>query len=191
MAYIDDFIENSASKMTWWQKVVRDYPKVKSTKFISDDIQYVQLGNQAVMETSILKKVVNFLILPIPALIWIAILLRLLASPTLGFLFAFLLVTYMLYLLLSSLFSKRYNYTITIDMEGISIDKNKIYWTSIGETGIMSKREGKETISYLLIFKTDTTMEKCDLRKFVVSDRALATIIEYYKAKAKAKDTIK
>ena len=84
MAYIDDFIENSAGKMTWWDKVVRNYPKVKSTKFISDDIQYVQLGNQAVMETSILKKVVNFLILPIPALIWIAILLSLLRSPTLG-----------------------------------------------------------------------------------------------------------
>jgi hypothetical protein len=88
----------------------------------------------------------------------------------------------MIFLLVrSSFLNKKYNFTITVDYDGISIDNNKFYWIAIEEVYIMSRHEGKRTNYYLLIVKRDATIEKFDLYGFRTSSRKLSTIIEYYR----------
>ncbi|OQP59577.1 hypothetical protein A3860_36925 [Niastella vici] len=184
MTYIDDFIKSEESKMTWFDKVLGNYPRVRTTKFIAVAAPSLALGEKKVIKPSVLYKAIVIIVLPIPCLVWIG-LLRLMLVDQFPFgviLFGLLLVSLIIYLLLYfTFFKKRYNYRITVDGEGITFDKNKFYWAEIAETGIMNRQEGKRTNSYLLIFHKDTTVNKYDLFNFGISDRKLAAIIEYYK----------
>jgi hypothetical protein len=96
--------------------------------------------------------------------------------------FSFFFFSFLIYLLVrSSFLNKKYNFTITVDYDGIRINDNKFNWTAIDEIYIMSQREGKRTNYYLLILKKDATIEKFDLLGFRISSRKLSTIIEYYR----------
>jgi hypothetical protein len=179
-------IDNEESKMTWFDKLVMNYPKVQPTKSLTDSFQNLQFGTKTVIRPSIWDKAVAIIFSLFAGLFWIVLLRMLMEyrSPFLVILFGFLFVTFLIYLLLkNSFFNKKYIYTITVDEEGLSIDSTKFCWTGIAETCILSRQEGRRVNHYLLIFKKDTTVAKFDLFKFGLSDRKVSTIIEYYRAK--------
>lgn len=183
MALIDDFIKNEESKMSWGDKLFMMYPKVRSTPELTDTFQHLRLGNERVIKPSLGEKVIALFFLLFA--VWFAIIpIKILFSSRdviLG-LGGLLFVGFLIFLLLrNSFFNKKYIFTITVDYEGISIDDNKFYWSAIDEVYIMSKREGKTTNHYLLIFEKDTTIKKFDLYKFSISSKKLSTIIEYYR----------
>jgi hypothetical protein len=183
--FIEDFKRSEEGKMTWLDKVIMNYPKVRPTSFIADATQELQLGNEEVIRPSVWNRIILTLFFFFAGIFWITLLSAVLQyrSPFLGDLIAFLFITVIILLhLRKSFFSKRYNYTITVDHLGISIDNKQIFWSDVAETCIMSRHEGRRTNYYLLIFKKDATLQKCDLYQFGLSDIKLATIIEYYRA---------
>ena len=184
MALIDDFIKNEESKMSWGDKLFMNYPKVRSTPELTDTFLHLRLGNERVIKTSLSDKVIAVVFLLF--IMWFAVgPVKLLFSSRDNILLGLgglIFVGFLISLLLrNSFFSKKYIFTITVDYVGISIDSNKFYWTDIDEVYIMSRREGKRTNHYLLIFEKDTTIKKFDLYKFSISTRKLSTIIEYYR----------
>ena len=95
-------------------------------------------------------------------------------------------MTFLIFLVIRySFFNKKYNYTLTIDKNGISVDKRQILWSDVADTFIMNRQEGKGTNYYLLILKTDKTVDKLDLR-METSVGKLAAIIEHYKQKSES-----
>lgn len=186
MALIDDFIKNEESKMSWGDKLFMMYPKVRSTPELTDTFQHLRLGNEKVIKPSLWDKIVAVFFLLFAGLFARGLLNALFASRDNIFigLGGLAFVIFLISLLLRySFFDKKYIFTITVDYEGISIDSNKFFWSAIDELYIMSRREGKRTNYYLLIFNKDATIEKLDLFKFSISSRKLSTIIEYYRTK--------
>src|ERR687888_4036 len=122
MALIDDFIKNEELKMTWLDKLIMNYPRVRPTKSIAESLQNVQLDKEKVIKPSIWDKTVSIIFFLFASLFWVGLLKMLLEDrfPFLVILFGFLFVTFLIYLLLkNSFFNKKYIYTITIDNEGI------------------------------------------------------------------------
>jgi len=187
MTLVDNFIKTEESKMNWLDKAVRNYPKVRPTKSISYSLTNLKLDKEKIIRPSLLDKFISALILFFLTIVWVGLFKMLLdyKFPFAIFLFGFLLVTFIIFILLSnSFFNKKYIYDLTINKEGIAIDNNKFYWTDIAETCIMNRQEGRRTNYYLVIFKKDTTIKKLDLFRIAITDKKLATIIEYYKTKA-------
>jgi hypothetical protein len=184
MALIDDFIKNEESKMSWGDKLIMNYPKVRSTPVLTDTFQHLRLGKEKVIKPALWNKVLTVILLLFTGWIWLGVLGQMLVSwpHLLNKLSGLALATLLIFLLIrGSFLNKKYNFTITVDYEGIGIDNNKFYWTAIEEVYIMSRREGKRTNNYLLICKKDATIEKFDLFGFRISSRKLSTIIEYYR----------
>jgi hypothetical protein len=184
MPLINDFIKNEESKMSWGDKLFGNYPKVRSTPVLTDTFQHLRLGTEKVIKPSLWDKAVTVVLLLFVGGLWFGFIAELFMPGARPFtkLFSFAFVTFLLYLLVrGSFLNKKYNFTITVDYEGIRIDDNTFYWTAIDEIYIMSRREGKRTNYYLLIFKKDATIDKFDLFGFRMSSRKLSTIIEYYR----------
>jgi hypothetical protein len=161
-----------------------NYPKVRSTPVLTDTFQHLRLGKEKVIKPALWNKVLTVILLLFIGWLWFGFVGELFVPSTRPFtkLFSVAFVTLLIFFLVKSSFlNKKYNFTITVDYEGISINYNKFYWTGIEEVYIMSRREGKRTNYYLLIFKKDATIEKFDLFGFRISSRKLSTIIEYYR----------
>lgn len=185
MALIDDFIKTEESKMSWLDKLVRNYPVFRPTKSIAYSLKNLKLDDEKIIKPSISNRFIATIILCFLSIVWIGLFKILwgFKFPFAILLFSFLFVTLIIFLLLrNSFFYKKYNYNLTINKEAIAIDKRKIYWIDIADTFIMNKQEGRRTNYYLIISKKDKTIEKIDLFNIGVTDRKLSTIIEYYKA---------
>jgi hypothetical protein len=186
MTPIDDFIKTEESKMSWLDKLIRNYPKIRPTKSIACSLTNFKLENEKIIRPSNWERFISIIILFFLGIVWLGLVKMLLdyKFPFGVFLFGFLLVTFMIFMLIrNSFFNKRYNYNITINKEAIAVDRQKIYWTEIADTYIMNRQEGRSTNYYLIISKKDKTIEKLDLLNIGISDRKLSTIIEYYKTK--------
>ena len=81
-------------------------------------------------------------------------------------------------------FVKRYNYTIRIDASGLTIQGIFTAWGEIAETAIMRQSQPRGVDRFLVIFKRDGSVGKSDLFLFGISDRKLASAVEFYKAQA-------
>ena len=185
MTLIDDFIKTEESKMSWLDKLVRNYPKVRPTKSITYSLTGFKLDKEKIIRPSIWNRFIATIVLFFLSMVWFGLFTSLLdyKFPFVPFLFAFLFVTFIIFLLLrNSFFNKKYNYKLTISKDAIAIDKHKIFWIDIDDTYIMNRQEGRRTNYYLIISKKDKTIQKLDLFNIGITDRKLATIIEYYKA---------
>lgn len=170
--------------MSWGDKLIGNYPKVRSTPVLTDTFKHLQLGKEKIIKPATRARIGFIIFLLFSGLFLFGVLKPLLESRGhfLGNLSGMTIAGLMFFLIIrNSLFNKKYNFIITVDYEGISIDGNKFYWTAIDEIYIMSRHEGKRTNYYLLIFKKDTTIEKFDLYGFRISTRELSTIIEFYR----------
>lgn len=187
MAVIDDFIKSEESKMSWGDKLFMFYPKVRSTPKLTDTFQHLRLGKEKIIKPATRARIGFIIFLVFSGMFVFGVIKPLLVTRVsighfLGNLSGMAIVGLLLILVVRNpLTNKKYNFIITVDYEGISIDDNKFYWIAIDEMYIMSRHEGKRTNYYLLIVKKDATIEKFDLYAFGISSRELSTIIEYYR----------
>ncbi len=188
MVNIEDYIKAEKEKMTWLDKINRNYPKVENTGLLVGSMQK-EIPDSTVIKPSLWDKLISVVLLFFMGVLWLALLSMLLnyRFPFAVILIGFLFLTFLIFLVIrNSFFNPKYIYTISIDKDGISVDDRKLFWSDIEDTFIMSRQEGKRTNYYLLIFKHDKTVDKHDLFRMGISDRKLATLIEYYKRKANA-----
>jgi hypothetical protein len=163
---------------------VRSYPKVQSTKGYLGSLKTSDLKPESIIKPSRWAKVTSTLILIPPIFMWGTLFSMLITQATLVPLYLFFLV-FMTFLLLlfvrNSIFNKKYFYNIVLTPSGITLGRNRFFWEQIEDTCILTKREGKAWISYLVIFGRDNSTERFSLFKFNISDSKIAALIEYYK----------
>jgi hypothetical protein len=182
MTSIKNFIEAEEKKMTWLDKVVRNYPQVYQTSFLSLPMQ--QSTAEIVLRPSIVLKLITvpFILL---CLLFYFYLFRLLINqnlpvfvPVAGILF----VSFMLAIIIwYSFLNPKYIYRIRINHEFLEAQDRKYNWKDVSETCILSKMAGRNSNSYLIIIMKDGSFKKLNLLKFRISDKRLAGIVEFYK----------
>src|SRR5690349_8141425 len=154
MTSIDDFIKNEERKMTWVDKITRNYPRIRQTSSIALPASNKSLPGKTVIKPAVPDKVISTIILIFLALIWVG-LLRLVLTiqfPFVVVLLSFLFISFLILLVANNaFFNKKYIYTLMVDSGGINIDDRKIPWSSVKNTFIMNRQEGKTTNYYLLI----------------------------------------
>lgn len=190
MTLLEDFIKKEEQKMTWFDKLTMNYPIIRPTNIIAFNYPNIKPHKQIVIKPSIIDRLIAIPFFLFGLFFW-AILLKM----TLEFRFPFvviflglLFVTFLLYLLIRSLFiNKKYIYKITLDVYGIKIDFDRIDWTDISEICIMTKQDGRSINSWLLIFLNNNTIKELNLLRFRISDKKLSAYIEFYRAKKEEK----
>lgn len=184
MSTIDDFIEAEKAKMTWWDKIFRNYPDVRTTRFHSVSVSKSKFDIEQVISPSGGLKLQALIILFFSGLAWVAIFSSLHKGryPLAVSLLALLVVTVLIILFFYRYFiDKRLNYTIAIDHAGINIGGSRFLWEELAETCILTRQAGKTTNNYLILFNKVGSVYKFDLWMLRVSSARLATVIEYYK----------
>jgi len=183
MGDIENYIKTEEQKMTWLDKLVKNYPEARNTNSIAHTFKSnFSFLDQTTIRPSFWNRMISIIIVLFMGFIWIGLLNMVLAYkfPFVVNLFCLVLMTFLIFLVIrNSFFNKKYNYTLTIDKNGISVDKRQILWSDVADTFIMNRQEGKGTNYYLLILKTD----KLDL-KMGTSVGKLAAIIEHHKQKS-------
>jgi hypothetical protein len=184
MPIVDDFIKAEEQKMTWFDRLVQNYPKVETTKLIARSTKSGKYKEATVIRPSLTDKTIAAVIILFLSLFWLGFLKLLLGNTTLFFSFflPLLFITFIICIVIyNSFFNKKYIYTLILNKDSISVDHRPIKWSEIVETCIMNVQEGRTTNFYLILFKKDKTMEKLNLYKFGISDVKLSAMIEYYK----------
>ena len=190
MTFLEDFIKKEEQKMTWFDKLTMNCPIIRPTNIIACNYPNIKARKQIVIKPSIVDRLVAIPFFLFGLFFW-----TILLKMTLEFQFPFvviflglLFVTFLLYLLIRSLFfNKKYIYKITLDVYGIKIDFDRIDWTDISEICIMNKQGGRSTNSWLLIFLNNNTIKELNLLRFRISDKKLSAYIEFYRAKKERK----
>ncbi|MDH7462470.1 hypothetical protein QEG73_14315 [Chitinophagaceae bacterium 26-R-25] len=184
MTSINDFIKQEEQKMTRLDKWTGNYPKVAST--ITYATALIQtFPEQAVIKPSWWSKVFTTFWGLFIALIWMLMVIT--SGPFFPDILSVLLPTALFCVVVyTSFFDKRNVYILKIDKTCIFIDDRKIAWSEIDGTYIMSKKEGKYMNYYLIIFRTDRTVEKLNLSKMATSQSKLSTLVEHYKLQWRA-----
>jgi hypothetical protein len=88
-----------------------------------------------------------------------------------------------LFVLGRNLFYPKYRFDIKLDKNRVQVGDDIVQWADVTDTYIMSKQEGKVKNNWLVLFKTDDTVQQFELFKFSVSMHKLAAYVEYYKNK--------
>jgi hypothetical protein len=182
MTTISDFIEKEKRKMSWLDKAVMNYPTIHKTSFLSSPL--AQSTPEVVIRPSILNKLITIPFILFGGAFYIPLVNIMVNQklPILIPLIGILFLSFILYLLIwHSFLNPNYIYRFRINREYIEASGKKHYWTEISETCIMTKMEGRNSNSYLVIFKKEGSVEKSNLFKFRISRKKLAGIIEFYK----------
>lgn len=185
LSNIDAFIEKERSKMSWWDKLTRNYPKVRNTRSLSGPA--FDMGQEKVIHPSIFERVLGVAFALGCAVLWFFVLKMLVEGrgPWGMILFVLVYISILIFLALRrSFFQKRYNYIIRVSPAGIAVDDTQFLWSEIAETCILTKGEGQLWNNYLIIFKNDGGIVKLDMRILSVGSIKMATIIEYFKKQA-------
>lgn len=184
MPVIDDFIETEHAKMSWLERVFRNYPEVQRTSFYAAYAGRAKFGEATMMGPSGGRRLMAVFLLCFIGFFWLVMLGMLLnySSPFAVVVLAFLFLSFLIVKLSRRyFFSRKFNYRIRVSASGIAIDETQYPWATIAETCIMSRHEGKTTNNYLIIFTKDRSVWKYDLFMFAISNRRLSAIVEYYK----------
>lgn len=188
MLAVDEFIEAETSKMNWFDKMGMNYPKVKTTKYLSFPLAGKTFSSETVIRPSLINKSLTVVYLFFLSLLALA--LANASSNGLPFAasrigFAFIAIAGFI-VVRNAFFHPKYIFEIKLSTKGIEIKNAKLLWGEVAETCIMSRREGKSTNYYLVIFTKTKAIMKYDLFSFSIADRKLATLIEYYKTSTNA-----
>jgi len=92
--------------------------------------------------------------------------------------------TVIIYLLIIGFFSKKYNYSINLDFNGISIRDDYYQWYDLKHTAILQIGSGRGQREHLIIVLSDGTYEKYPLEGFLFLcgiGNTISTYIEYFK----------
>jgi hypothetical protein len=182
MITIKDFIEDEQKKMTWLDKVVRNYPRIHQTSFLNNPLK--QSVEEIVIRPSIVQK------LPVIPFIFFALLflfypVKILINNSLPALIPIGMIFFILFILYMAIwhtfFNPKYIYSIRINHQFIEARHQKYNWENIADTCIMFKMSGRIDNVYLVILMKDGNVEKLNLSKFSISAKKVSGIVEYYK----------
>jgi len=181
---INDFIERETKKIPKLFRVFGQIPEIILTKDFPFDLSRIKYKSKKIVRPSWFYRIVGLFYIGV-VLLSIMIVINLMMNNRLpillltGFLlfllFLFFVPVYFLFI------SKKRNYKIIIDREGLQIGKNRFAWSNLTETAIMILPSGRGHQSYLILVTSDNKVLKFDLFNLSISDKKLSTIIEYYK----------
>jgi hypothetical protein len=181
---INDFLEQETKKIPKLFKVFGQIPEIILTKDFHFDLSRIKYKNKKIIRPSWFYRIIGLFFIGLDLLSIIIVInlmmnnrlpIALLTGFLLFLLFLFFAPVYFLFI------SKKRNYKIVIDREGLQIDKNRFAWSNLTETAIMILPSGRGHQSYLILVTSDNKVLKFDLFNLSVSDKKLSTIIEYYK----------
>jgi len=181
---IKDFTEQEIDGMSWFDRLVRNYPVVHETQWYAPHMERLAFGPEQELKPSWLYRLfmsvgIAFLSLVCVAL-WMAIVRD--RFPLLLYMGFLLLLGWLIFIIVRRTFiDKKYNYLIHIDKEGIAIGDVSFLWKDIAATCILSRRQGKRTNAYLVVLTNDRLIQKYDLSGFGTPEWKLSAAIEYYK----------
>ncbi len=184
MSLIEEFTESEKQKLSWLKKLSANYPDVTETRLVARGYAAPEITPDGMIRPSLLKRSLYFLMFLVSFFSWLFLLSTLGGRRApLGVYLVF--VPFLLFVSVSVLLAnivKSYNYTIRIDASGITIRRTFIAWREIVETAIMRQSQPRSVDRFLVIFIRDGSVQKLNLFLFSISDRKLASAIEYYKA---------
>lgn len=186
MSLIEEFTESEKQRLNWLQKLSANYPDVTETRLLAQGYDTPEIKSVKTIRPSIFRRLIYCFAFLVSSSSWLFML------STLGGrrdpLWVYLVfVPFLLFVSISFLwvvFVKRYNYTIRIDASGLTIQGIFTAWGEIAETAIMRQSQPRGVDRFLVIFKRDGSVGKSDLFLFGISDRKLASAVEFYKAQA-------
>ncbi len=180
MSEIEAFVEREKKALSWYE----GHLKIWTTKeFVNPSLNTKLPAETVIKRTSSFSYLLFYL-----GFIFICYLKAPSNKTSLYGMMAIHLIIYLLYLVISWINPSEDEddvASITLNKDGIRLNKMQINWCDIQETYIMNKRtylgKGRGIISNLIIHKMDNTIGKIDTNTFVASDIKLATLIEHYK----------
>jgi hypothetical protein len=183
---IEAFIEAETGKMSWLDRLFRNYPDIKSTKAIDTGLFKRKNKDGIFIKTSKWKRVVLIAFLLYALWFW-AIFLHLLFSKKDMFailIFFFLAINVIIgFILWHGFINSKLNYRLKISNDGISTKKQLYLWREIEATYILSRVEGRYSNFYLLIFlKCQQEPVRFNFERFSISKHKLASIVESYQS---------
>jgi len=184
MSYIDDFIQAEQQKMNWFDRVFRNYPQFRTTRFLAGNDRIKGSGNGVVIGPSLWGRLITGIIIAFATLIWAGLLfIQVFNKKLIPVVFSFwVFITLMIIgLAYQAYFNKRYVYKIFINTEGIRRGDDLVRWDEMVETGIMNKQKGRATNYFLVLFLENGSVVKHDLYLMGGYPEKYARIIEYYK----------
>jgi hypothetical protein len=186
VSLIEEFTESEKQRLNWLQKLSANYPDVTETRLLARGYATPEIKSVSTIQPSIFRRSMYCLAFLVTLFSWLFLLStfggrRAPLGVYLVFV-PFLLFTSVSFLL--AVFVKRYNYTIRIDASGLTIQGIFTAWGEIVETAIMRQPQPRGVARFLVIFKRNGSVGKSDLFLFSISDRKLASAVEYYKAQA-------
>jgi hypothetical protein len=186
MSLIEEFTESEKQKLNWLQKLSANYPDVTETRILAKGYATPEIKPDRIIRPSIFKRLLYSLVFLVAFLSWLLLLSRWRGHQDPWWVYL-VFVPFLLFVSVSFLlvnFVKSYNYTIRIDASGMTIRGIFIAWPEIVETAIMRQQKPRSVDRFLLIFTRDGAVQKLNLFLFGISDRKLASAVEYYKAQA-------
>ena len=185
MRPIEAFIEDERSAMSWYDKLVGNYPKVKSTNEVAGRIALKPGEVTRLTRTVALTITTIITVVVIIPFIYIMFTVGnvgnesnfIISIPAAVFVFAGL------FFLWYKFFNKKYVSSLSVSHLGITVDDQEIVWKEIAETAIMYRRERRRETLHLIIFHKSGNISRHNLYNFWMWDKKLAGIIEYYKPK--------
>ena len=186
MGLIEEFTESEKQKLNWLQKLSASYPDVTETRLLAREYATPEIKPDRIMRPSLFRRSLYFLVFLVTFFSLLLLLSTLKGHRDAWWVYLvfgpFLLFVSVSYLLVN--FVKSYNYTIRIDGSGMTIRGIFIAWREIVETAIMRQPQPRTVDRFLVIFTRDGSVRKSNLFLFGISDRKLASAVEYYKAQA-------
>jgi hypothetical protein len=184
MNLVEEFIESEKLNLNWLQKLSANYPDVTETRLLARGYAMPEIKPDRIIQPSPFKRLLYFLMFLVTLFSWL-FLLSTLRGPRDPLWVYLVFVPFLLFVSVSCLlvnFVKSYNYTIRIDASGMTIRGIFIAWREIVETAIMRQPQPRNVDRFLVIFTRDELVRKLNLFLFGISDRKLASAVEYYKA---------
>jgi hypothetical protein len=178
MATIDAFIEREKKGLSWYERPL----EIWTTKECANP----SINTNAPAETVIKRRGKRFYLLIYSGFMLICYLKTPYnKTPFYGMLTIHAII-YLLYLVFSKINPDEDEVSsIKLNKDGIRINKRQINWSDIQKTYIMNTQmklgKTQGVVSNLIIHKNDDAIEKIDMSLLVISDKQLATLIEYYK----------
>lgn len=168
--------------MTWLQKLLRQYPSVQSTSFLSPPIDPKE--KTVLLTASLSDKIVQFVVLLFAFFVYAALLYsvitdkeRLLYSVP-----ALCLLTFVISRAVWNEYGQKDPVSgLLLTADYLEADGSRYSWSDINGCYIIRKMEGRYTVLYLVLTHTDSRNTRLNLRKIHIHQKRLAGWIEFFR----------
>jgi hypothetical protein len=183
MDVVENFKRAELAKMTWLDKLFRNYPVFLCTKDITRALKHKDIDEAFVVKPSIRTRFVALLFIFFGLFGWFAVFLVVLEKTLLPIsIFFLLLVTaWVGYLVWTFFLNPKLSYRISMDKEKIIAGKQTFHWTDVSDYMLMLKQSGKTRQEKLVLFIDNREVYVYNLSHLNKSGEEIMKRIEFYK----------